>query len=120
MDKLIGRKKTPPFQPDPDYMTPAPQGAPKCEAGCMGFEGGERKHTKGCVFYPESLTKLYADKDKRIAELEAALTRQADNMAYAVNNMNIPDRWYDKFMRELKEDRRALKADTTPTQENET
>ena len=49
----------------------------RCEAGCMAFDGGERTHHVDCVFYPESLTKMHADalaaKDKRIAELEAAL-----------------------------------------------
>lgn len=33
----------------------------KCEAGCITYTGGEIKHHKDCVFYPESLTKMYDD-----------------------------------------------------------
>lgn len=35
--------------------------AEKCEAGCKMFTGGEIKHHKNCVFYPESRTKMYDD-----------------------------------------------------------
>lgn len=45
---------------------------PKCEAGCKIFEGGEIKHHEDCVFYPESLTKLNADK---IASQQSEITR---------------------------------------------
>jgi hypothetical protein len=41
-----------------------------CEAGCISFHGGERKHHKDCGHYPHSLTKVNAD---RIEELEAKL-----------------------------------------------
>lgn len=41
-----------------------------CEAGCESFHGGERKHHPDCGHYPQSLTKLHAD---RIEELEAKL-----------------------------------------------
>lgn len=41
-----------------------------CEAGCKSFHGGEKKHHPDCGHYPESLTKMNAD---RIEELEAKL-----------------------------------------------
>jgi uncharacterized coiled-coil protein SlyX len=47
--------------------------------------------------------------EARIAELEAALTRQGDNMAFILNHMDTRQ-WYDKFTSELAEDRAALKA----------
>ena len=43
---------------------------PKCVAGCVPFYGGEKRHHTDCPYYPESLTKLNAD---RIEELEAKL-----------------------------------------------
>jgi len=43
-----------------------------------------------------------------IAALEAALVRQADNMAFVLNHVTIPDQWQDKFMKELATDRAAL------------
>ena len=45
---------------------------PKCVAGCVPFYGGEKRHHKDCPYYPESLTKLNAD---RIEELEAEVAR---------------------------------------------
>jgi hypothetical protein len=47
---------------------------------------------------------------ERIAELERALERQGDNMAFVINHVTIPDQWYEKFRRELDEDRAALDA----------
>jgi hypothetical protein len=47
---------------------------PKCVAGCIVFYGGERKHHKDCPYYPESLTKVNAD---RIEALEKALKDQS-------------------------------------------
>ena len=44
----------------------------RCVAGCMTFDGGERKHHRDCPFYPESLTKLWHDRE---AELEAEIKR---------------------------------------------
>lgn len=43
---------------------------PKCEMGCCHFYGGEIKHLPSCVFYPESLSKIYDDMSKRLAHLE--------------------------------------------------
>ena len=48
---------------------------PKCVAGCVPFYGGEKRHHKDCPYYPESLTKLNAD---RIEELEAKLAKAVD------------------------------------------
>ena len=52
-----------------------------CVAGCMVFDGGERKHHRDCAVYPESLTKLWHDTEAalsaRIEELEAHLDRVA-------------------------------------------
>lgn len=57
---------------------------PKCQAGCMSFEGGEVKHRRDCVHYPESLTKLWHDTEGRyvadLAAMELAL-RQVRNQA---------------------------------------
>jgi len=46
-----------------------------CEAGCISFYGGERKHHKDCGHYPHSLTKVNAD---RIEELEAKLAKAVE------------------------------------------
>lgn len=45
----------------------------KCQSGCMIFTGGEIKHDENCVFYPESLTKFYADLRKENEEMKAML-----------------------------------------------
>lgn len=42
----------------------------KCAAGRKSYEGGEIRHCEGCVFYPESFSKMYNDLQKRIKELE--------------------------------------------------
>jgi hypothetical protein len=50
-----------------------------CEAGCMVFSGGERRHHKDCVHYPESLTKYYeevaAENERLRVALHEAITR---------------------------------------------
>ena len=40
----------------------------KCEAGCMRFDGGETKHTRGCAYYPESLTKAWHDTEAKLQD----------------------------------------------------
>lgn len=45
---------------------------------------------------------------ERIEELEAALSRQGDNMAFVLNHMDTKN-WYEKFSIELAEDRGVLK-----------
>jgi hypothetical protein len=43
----------------------------KCVSGCVAFYGGEKRHHKDCPHYPESLTKVNADRiDALIAERE--------------------------------------------------
>lgn len=53
--------------------------SPQCEAGCMSFDGGEVKHHRDCVHYPESLTKLWHDLEDRyvrdLSTLEIALRK---------------------------------------------
>jgi len=44
-----------------------------CEAGCLSFHGGEKRHHPTCGHYPHSLTKY---NDERIKELEAQLEWQ--------------------------------------------
>ena len=46
--------------------------SPECQPGCMSFDGGEVKHRLDCVHYPESLTKVWHDRE---AELSAEITR---------------------------------------------
>ena len=53
----------------------------KCETGCKVFTGGEIRHHPDCVYYPESLSKMYDDKDKRIAELKLRLTEAEQNLS---------------------------------------
>lgn len=45
---------------------------------------------------------------RRLRAAEGALRRQADNMAFVLNHASLPEGWYDKFTRELAEDRAAL------------
>ena len=33
----------------------------KCQAGCKIYSGNEVKHHKDCIYYPESLSKMYDD-----------------------------------------------------------
>jgi hypothetical protein len=45
---------------------------PKCESGCISYYGGEKKHHRDCPYYPESLTKLNADRiEALLAERDA-------------------------------------------------
>lgn len=56
--------------------------------------------------------KLVAEKQKLIQDIDAiklAFHRQADSMAFVINNVEMPDRWYDKFQKELAEDREIVK-----------
>ena len=52
----------------------------KCEAGCMAFDGGEKKHHRDCVHYPESLTKLWHDK-------ESAYLAEIDRLRYVLGGV---------------------------------
>ena len=57
----------------------------RCEAGCMAFDGGEKKHHRDCVHYPESLTKLWHDTE---AELRGEINRR-DNVLGQLMNERI-------------------------------
>jgi hypothetical protein len=46
----------------------------------MAFDGGEVKHRRDCVHYPESLTKLWHDTE---AELRAEIERLRDELDMA-------------------------------------
>lgn len=47
----------------------------RCEAGCIAYHGGERRHHPDCVFYPESFTKIHDDLARAHAELQAENAR---------------------------------------------
>jgi hypothetical protein len=50
----------------------------------MVFDGGERKHHRDCVHYPESLTKLWHD-------TEDALRAEIDRMHIALSEILAAD-----------------------------
>ncbi len=52
--------------------------ASKCVTGCNYFDGGEVMHHKDCPYYPESLTKIYDDKDALNTKLLEALKQARD------------------------------------------
>jgi hypothetical protein len=56
----------------------------------------------------KGICKVTNDLEQRVAKLEAALSRQADNMAFVLNNASLPDQWYEKFLNELALDRVAI------------
>ena len=56
---------------------------PKCEAGCISYYGGEKKHHKDCPYYPESLTKLNADRIEALLAERDSLREEAEG-AHAV------------------------------------
>lgn len=47
----------------------------------------------------------------RIEELEKALERQCDNIAFVINHVTLPDSWHEKFQCELEIARAALDQD---------
>ena len=59
---------------------------PKCVAGCVPFYGGEKRHHKDCPYYPESLTKLNAD---RIEELEAKLAKAVEALEGLIELLSL-------------------------------
>lgn len=67
-----------------------------CEAGCISFHGGEKRHHKDCGYYPSSLTKLNAD---RLEELEARLATAIEEKDSAIRDVlqaiqrNTSDEW---------------------------
>ena len=51
----------------------------QCESGCLSFDGGEKRHDKHCVFYLESLSKIYDDQKMKIIELEDSIKAESKN-----------------------------------------
>jgi hypothetical protein len=49
--------------------------------------------------------------------LREALIRQSDNMAFVINHISMHDGWYEKFQRELEEDRVVLSQPTAEGRE---
>lgn len=47
----------------------------RCEAGCIAYHGGERRHHPDCVFYPDSFTRLHDDLARDHAALQAEHAR---------------------------------------------
>lgn len=54
---------------------------PKCEPGCISYYGGEKKHHRDCPYYPESLTKLNADRIEALLAERDALEAEAEGSA---------------------------------------
>ena len=58
---------------------------PKCEAGCISYYGGEKKHHRDCPYSPERLTQLHADRIEALLAardaLEAANQRRMDALS---------------------------------------
>lgn len=52
----------------------------KCCAGCKMYYGGEIKHHKDCVFYPESLTSVYDAIATENAQLKEALRETSNEL----------------------------------------
>ena len=64
-----------------------------CQAGCKYFSGGEVKHHKDCVHYPESFSKMYDDIYQQNKEKDAEiqrLTKEVEEYKVVVKN-------YDKI-----------------------
>ena len=38
----------------------------RCETGCQHHTGGEVRHHKDCVYYPESITKIFDETTKKL------------------------------------------------------
>jgi len=53
---------------------------PKCEPGCISYYGGEKKHHRDCPYYPESLTKLNADRIEALLAERDALTAEVEKL----------------------------------------
>jgi hypothetical protein len=71
----------------------------KCVAGCKHYYGGEIKHHKDCVYYPESFSKMYDDlkwqqeQDKKLyseEEVEILLETLSKVLVYQGNYYRLP------------------------------
>ena len=64
----------------------------KCQAGCMIFTGGEIKHDKNCVFYPESRTKMYEDLESDLENWQSTAKELAEVLSSIENDKSeIPN-----------------------------
>ena len=61
----------------------------KCSKGCVLFHGGEIRHTKGCVFYPESLTEYNLIKQENLTK------RYIEAEKFISDGIKKP--WYSRF-----------------------
>lgn len=77
---------------------------PKCEAGCISYYGGEKKHHRDCPYYPESLTKLNTDRIE-------ALLAERDALRAAQSYTYIGKDGKPVLARDLEDERDALEAD---------
>lgn len=62
----------------------------------------------GWSAFADDIEAVLADREAlkaQLEEAEGALERQADNMAFILNHVGVPQPWYDKFSRELAVDR---------------
>lgn len=65
----------------PPSVQREPRGANQCEAGCKRFSGGEVRHHKYCVHYPESFSKMYDElrlDKKELLEMLEKVSYQLD------------------------------------------
>jgi len=58
----------------------------KCETGCKTFTGNETKHHVDCVFYPQSLSKIYDESHSEISKLRELLERAIPFIQQLVND----------------------------------
>lgn len=42
---------------------------PKCQLGCKLFTGGERRHHKDCVYYPDSQSRLFDEMEEKLRHI---------------------------------------------------
>lgn len=45
---------------------------------------------------------------EQVEKMRVALARQTDNVAFILNHVGLPPQWFEKFDRELTDDRAAL------------
>ena len=50
----------------------------KCQAGCKLYTGGEIKHHKDCLYYPESMSKTFDDMKSELKKLRVADVSRSD------------------------------------------
>ncbi|CCM77088.1 hypothetical protein [Rhizobium mesoamericanum] len=98
-------------------FTPGPWSVNQNAYGAVFVHGGETLTTSVGTEYKEliaggnSHNTLTLDNARLIAaapDLLEALKRQADNMAFVLNHMTMPDSHYERFMEELELVRAAI------------